>query len=105
MTKSTEPEVASAPVTAPRTNVLAIVSLVAGIAGLVFVPLIGGVVAVITGHIARKEIRTTGESGDGLAKGGLITGYVVLGFSALAIVIVIIAFTAFAMSGAMMYTY
>jgi hypothetical protein len=101
MTDSTTPVT---PVTS-RTNVLAIVSLVAGIAGLVFVPLIGGIVAVITGHLARKEIRTTGESGDGLAKGGLITGYIGLGFSALAIIVVVIVFGILAASGAMMYNY
>lgn len=103
MTESTAPEVT--PVTAPRTNVLAIVSLVAGIAGLVFVPFIGGVVAVITGHISRKEIRATGEAGDGLAKGGLITGYIGLGLSVLAIIVVVIVFSILAMSGAMMYNY
>lgn len=102
MTDSTAP--VTAPV-APRTNVLAIVSLVSGIVGLTFIPFIGGIVAVITGHMARKEIRTSGEAGDGLAKGGLITGYIGLGFSVLALVIVIIAFTVFAMSGAMMYNY
>lgn len=102
MTDSTAP--VTTPV-APRTNVLAIVSLVSGIVGLTFIPFIGGIVAVITGHMARKEIRTSGEAGDGLAKGGLITGYIGLGFSVLALVIVIIAFTVFAMSGAMMYNY
>ena len=40
-----------------RTSPLAIVALVAGIAGWTFFPVIGGVVAVITGHLARDEIR------------------------------------------------
>lgn len=53
---------------APKTNVLAIVSLVSAF----FVSL----VAVITGHIALKQIKTTGEGGRGLAIAGLILGYV-----------------------------
>lgn len=62
---------ASSYVSAPRpTNVLAIVSLVTSVIGL-------GLVGVITGHIARRQIRRTGESGDGIALAGLIIGYVV----------------------------
>jgi hypothetical protein len=64
--------------TAPRTNVLAIISL---IAAFVF-PLAG----VITGHIALSQIRTTGEQGHGLAKAGLILSYV---FVAIGFLIVI----------------
>lgn len=102
MTDSTAP--APAPV-AQRTNTLAIVSLVSGIIGLTFIPFIGGLVAVITGHMARKELRTSGEAGEGLAKGGLITGYIGLGFSVLAGIILIIVFGILAASGAMMSTY
>jgi uncharacterized protein DUF4190 len=59
---------------APPTNGLAIAALVCGIAtfvvGLTFVP------AIICGHLARRQIRRTGERGDGMALGGLILGYV-----------------------------
>jgi Domain of unknown function (DUF4190) len=58
------------------TNSLAIVSLVAGIASYFVVPVIGAVVAIITGHMARGQIRRTGEGGSGLALAGLILGYV-----------------------------
>lgn len=88
-----------------RTNALAIVSLVSGIVGLTFIPFVGSIVAVITGHMARKEIRSTGDAGDGLAKGGLITGYIGLGLSVLGIIIFIIAMVIIAASGAMMYNY
>ena len=61
-----------------RTSTLAVVSLVAGILGWSLLPLIGTVAAIITGHMARKEIRTSGGTieGDGLALAGLILGWV-----------------------------
>ena len=57
------------------TNQLAIVSLAAGVASYFILPVIGAVVAIITGHMARGQIRRTGESGNGLALAGLILGY------------------------------
>jgi Domain of unknown function (DUF4190) len=56
------------------TNGLAIASLVCGVGtfviGLSFIP------AIICGHIARRQIRRTGEQGGGMALAGLILGYV-----------------------------
>ena len=69
---------------APRTNVLAIISL---IAAFVF-PLAG----VITGHIALSQIRQTGEQGHGLAKAGLILSYVFIGLGILAAIAYVIFF-------------
>ena len=66
-----------------RTNSLAIVSLIAGIAGLTLVPFIGSIVAVITGHMSLSQLKTSGEEGRGIALGGLITGYVGLGLAVL----------------------
>jgi uncharacterized membrane protein YjfL (UPF0719 family) len=60
----------------PPTNTLAIISLVAGLASFVILPLFAAVVAVVTGHMARGQIRQSGESGSGLALAGLILGYV-----------------------------
>lgn len=60
----------------PPTNSLAVVSLVAAILSWVVCPFVGAVIAVITGHIARSQIRRTGEVGDGTALVGLILGYV-----------------------------
>jgi hypothetical protein len=62
------------------TNSLAIVSLVAGILSWVLCPIIAAIVAVITGHIARRQMRYSGESGGGLALAGLVLGYVHLVF-------------------------
>jgi hypothetical protein len=65
-------------------NSMAIVSLVAGIAGYVIPhPFIAGIVAIVTGHMARRQIRQTGEGGSGFALAGLILGYVHLLLSVL----------------------
>ncbi len=40
---------------------------------------LGGIVAVITGHVARSQIKRTGEAGEGLALAGLIAGYISIG--------------------------
>ncbi len=40
---------------------------------------LGGLVAVITGHVARSQIKRTGEAGEGLALAGLIAGYISIG--------------------------
>ena len=69
------------------TNSLAIVSLVAGIAGYVIPhPFIAGIVAIVTGHMARSQIRRTGEGGSGIALAGLILGYIHLALSILLVV-------------------
>ena len=59
------------------TSKLALVSLVSGILGWVLVPFLGALVAIVTGHMARREIRAAPESlsGDGMAVAGLILGY------------------------------
>lgn len=59
----------------PRTNGSAVASLVVGILSWFLCPIIGGVIAVVLGHIARREIGRSGESGGGLAIAGLILGY------------------------------
>ncbi len=63
-----------------QTSTMAVVSLVAGIAAWLLVPLIGAIVAVITGHMARKEINNSmGQlTGGGMATAGLVLGYVQL---------------------------
>ena len=58
-----------------HTNTLAIVSLISGILSFVLVPVVGAIVAVITGHMAKNEISRTGEQGDMMATVGLILGY------------------------------
>lgn len=60
-------------------NPWAIVSISFAISGVLGSWCIGGVIAVITGHIARHQIKETGESGAGMALAGLILGYVEIG--------------------------
>ncbi len=69
-----------------QTNTLAIVSLVSGLLGWSFVPIIGSLVAIVTGHLARSEIRRQPDryEGDGLALVGLVTGYLAIGLGVLA---------------------
>lgn len=78
---------------AAKTNTMAIVSLISSILGFTAVPVLGSIVGVITGHLSLRQIRETGENGSGLAKAGLIIGYVVLALTVLA-VIAAIAFIA-----------
>ena len=60
-----------------QTSSLAVVSLVAGILGWTQLPFLGSVAAVVTGHMARSEIRRAPDrlEGDGLAIAGLVLGY------------------------------
>jgi hypothetical protein len=55
------------------TNTMAILSLVFAF---VFAPL-----AIVFGHMAKKQIKTTGEGGDGLATAGLVLGYIFTGLT------------------------
>ncbi len=68
MSTPVTPAASSAPAPSERTNVLAIVSLVAAF----FISLL----AVILGHIALSQINKTGEQGRGLAIAGLVLGYI-----------------------------
>jgi hypothetical protein len=56
------------------TNPLAITSMACGILQFPFW-LITGIPAIICGHIARRQIRNSGQQGAGLALTGLILGY------------------------------
>ncbi|MFJ5776636.1 DUF1707 and DUF4190 domain-containing protein [Streptomyces sp. NPDC093094] len=71
------------PVAARRkTNEKAIGAVICG--GLVFFTGgLTGVPAVVLGHLARNEIRQTGDSGDGLALTGLVLGWLATGAWAL----------------------
>jgi hypothetical protein len=90
--------------TSPTNNTLAVVSLVAGIASFFghLIPFVGGftlaLVAIITGHMARGQIRSTGESGMSMATAGLVIGYIHMALIAVVVVFffgfVIAVFTA-----------
>lgn len=80
------------------TSTMAIISLIAGIAGFSFLPVIGTIVALITGYSARNETRAVPPtaSGDGLATAGIVMGWVQVGLSILGICLFILFFGFFA---------
>ena len=81
------PQVGAAPAVR-GTNVMAILSLVFAF---VFSP-----VGIVFGHIAKKQIRRTGEQGNGLATAGLVLSYI---FTILFILWIVFVFVVAANSG------
>lgn len=71
------------------TNGMAIAALICGVCQ-VFFWLLTGIPAIVLGHLARRQIRQTGEAGDGMALTGMILGYIGLALTVLFVVIVVI---------------
>lgn len=72
-----QPSLPQSETTLPSST-LAIVSLVSAILGFTLMPVIGGIVALVTGYMARSETRSIPPkaSGDGMATAGIIMGWV-----------------------------
>ncbi len=87
-----------APPLPPKNNALAIASLVCGVAQVMLWPL-ATIPAVVLGHVARHQIRRTGEAGSGLALAGLILGWIGVGFAVLAAVGIVLLVTVASRSG------
>jgi hypothetical protein len=87
MSERTPPAATPAPVS---TNTMAILSLVAGIAGLSVLPFLGSIVAVILGPIAKRDIAASGgaQTGEGLATAGTILGWVGIGLTVLGLCLI-----------------
>jgi uncharacterized membrane protein len=70
------------------TSGLAVASLVLGVGGLVVLPLIGSILAIIFGYMARRDIRQRPDqiSGDGVALAGIVTGWIGIAFALLGLV-------------------
>ena len=77
------------------TNGLAIASLACGVAQFAFGPL-PTIPAIVLGHMARHQIKRTGEDGAGMALAGLLLGWSVLVLG----VVLILGFVAVFASGA-----
>ncbi len=79
---------------ARTTSTMAIVSLVFGILSWLLLPLIGAIVAVVCGHLARSEIRHAPVDavleGNGMAVAGLVLGYLHLALAMFAILFVVL---------------
>jgi hypothetical protein len=71
------------------TSGLAIASLVLAVGGLTILPLVGSIVAIILGYMARNDIRRRpGEvSGDGIAMAGIVLGWIAVGLSVLGLLL------------------
>jgi len=67
----------------PQSSSLAVISLISGIASYFIVPLLGAIVAIITGNMAKKEIRSSAGrlTGEDMAKWGVILGWVNIALS------------------------
>jgi hypothetical protein len=61
----------------PRTNGLAIASMVLGI---VWIYWIGSILALVFGYIAKRQIRERGDAGGGMATAGIVLGWIGIGF-------------------------
>ncbi len=81
-------------------NSMAVASMVLGLA----TPLFGltAIPAVILGHKARRQIRYTGERGNGMALTGLVIGWAAIGLFVLLVTVGILA--AIASTGGTSYT-
>jgi len=79
------------PAVAPTVPIsgLAIASLILGIGGLTVLPLLGSVVAIILGIMARNDIRQRPHevSGDGIALAGIVLGWIAVGLAVLGVVV------------------
>jgi len=83
---------------AARINGFAIASLACGIGQFIVGPL-ATIPAIVLGHMARAQIRRTGEQGAGLALAGLVLGWamVILGI----VLVIVVGLAAAGMHGAM----
>lgn len=81
----------------PKTNSLAIAALVSSLLG--FMLCVTAPVGAILGHVAQKQIRETGEGGDGLAKAAIIVGWILTGLAALVAVFYVVVFVLIATAG------
>jgi hypothetical protein len=79
------------------TNGLAVASLVLGLIGVLscgYTFFVAPLLAVIFGVLGRRQIRETGQRGEGMAMAGLVLGIIGLVISALIVVVVIGAIVA-----------
>ncbi len=77
---------------APRTEGLAITSLILGIAGFLVCPLILHILAIVLGTQAKTKIRNDPTlGGEAMARAGVILGWIGVGLTVVGIVIAVLA--------------
>jgi uncharacterized membrane protein len=81
------------------TSGLAIASLVSSILGLTLIPTIGSIIGLVLGYMARQQIEESmgRQSGEGVAKAGIILGWIGVGLAVLGVCLVILSFLLFGM--------
>jgi len=82
---------------APKTNGLAIGSMVVSIVGATLLFCYGaggiiGIVGAILGHVARRQIKANKESGEGMALAGIIIGWIVTGLGVIVLGFIVVFF-------------
>lgn len=101
------PQIGGSAYSTNATNNLAVVSFVAGIASFFahVIPVIGGftvaVIAIVTGFVARGQIKRTREQGMWMANAGIIIGFVhlAIGFVIVLVILFLIFIVGVAMFG------
>ncbi|MCL4218191.1 MAG: DUF4190 domain-containing protein [Candidatus Hydrogenedentes bacterium] len=83
------------------TNTYAIVSLILGIVSFFTCGCLISIPGVILGNMALKEVRVTGQEGEGLAKAGVIICWVNIGLTVLVTVAYMLFILLAVMSGSM----
>ena len=88
----TEHKIIEHRVTSPTTNVLAVISLVLSLLGVLatfLIPFVSHIAAIVCGHIARFQVKYSGgsQTGSGMALAGLIISYLSIVFSLIGFVI------------------
>jgi hypothetical protein len=76
-----------------RTSVMAMVSLAASIAGVSIFPIIGSIVGIVTGNMAKKEIRGSNGTivGENLAQIGIVISWVSLAIEGIGLCCAVVA--------------
>lgn len=76
---------------------LAIGSLISSILGLTFLPTIGSIVGLVLGYMARRQIEESMDrmGGEGMAKAGIIIGWIGVGLAVLGVCLVVVFFVFF----------
>ena len=76
-------------------NGLAITSMILGIVGLVLIPILASILALVFGYMARGQIKSSGgrQGGSGFALAGIIMGWIGVGLGVLGIIFFVAVFS------------
>ena len=75
------------------TSILAILSTISGAASFFVIPLIGAIAALITGYMAKTEIKKSNGmvEGEGFATAGIVMGWINIGLSLMVCCVIVLA--------------